>query len=369
MLPATAPVSVRMDDLRVVSTFVDGKGPYHFILDTGAAVTVITPQLARRMAFSGGARRKVTGTGGSENVASITLRDVRVGRADVRNVAAVIVPLPLDVTYQGEYGSIDGILGYTFLSHFAVTFDIARDTATFTRSVEYAPPQHAVVVPVDLSDGTPVVEAQADGVSGRFKLDTGGFGAITLSTAFAAAHDFKGRYPDAQPDVFEGVGGIHRGLVIRLQQFVLAGFAIPNEQASLALGSGGIFADSSQAGTIGVDVLRRFSFTIDYPRRRADFRANTSLEAYVPYRESGVRATRQPNGTLRVFSVDPGSVGARAGIQAGDILVALNGDPIASLDLAQLQEANRADQIELLVRSHGLLRHITLSLPDSLPRS
>jgi predicted aspartyl protease len=77
MVHTTAPVSVRLDDLQVVATTIDGKGPYHFVLDTGAAITVITPELARRAGLQGTGSGQVTGTA-TVQVKTLRLKDVGV---------------------------------------------------------------------------------------------------------------------------------------------------------------------------------------------------------------------------------------------------------------------------------------------------
>lgn len=364
MLHTTAPVTVRLDELRVVSTMIDGKGPYHFVLDTGAGITVITPELARRTGLEGSRSGQVTGSA-TVQVRTLTLQDVLVGRAEVRGVAAAVVPLPLDLTYQGDYGRIDGVLGYSFLSHYAVTIDMKDDVATFTQPHAYRKPPRAVGVRANLSDDTPIVDGRVDGIPGTFKIDTGDSGALTLTASFEGAHNVKARYSDGQPELLEGVGGVERALAIRAQTFTLAGVVIPNVSTSLSFTKTGVLGTAT--GNIGVDVLRRFTFTVDYAGHRVDFTPNRLLDSYVPYKATAVKATRQSNGTFRVIAVIPHSTGAKAGIRAGDVLIAINGDPLGSLSVAQVAEAMTADSVTYLVRSGERIRRVTLPLFDLLP--
>ncbi len=365
MIHVPAAVVVRLDDLGVVSTMIDGKGPYHFALDTGAGVTVLTPAFARRAGVTGAGSALATGSGGTVQVQQLVLHSVAVGRATVRDVAADIVPLPLDFTYQGDYGTIDGVLGFSFLSHFAVTIDMQHHRVTLTAPSAYRAPPGAASEGADFSDDTPVVEARADGINGKFKLDTGDNGWLTLTAPFVAAHGFARRYPGGVPELFEGVGGMDRGRDVRIRTFTIGRATLRNQLALLPLAATGVLSTST--GNVGRGVLRRFVFTVDYARKRVDFTPNDLLDAYVPYKQTGALATRQPDGTLRVIAVDSNSAAARAGISLGDTLVGINGYPLARLDIAQIDEALRGDAVSYTVRSGDHERAVTLALTDLLP--
>jgi hypothetical protein len=363
-----SPATVRLDELGAVSTMIDGHGPYHFLLDTGSSIMVITPELAKRISLSGGGSQRVTGGGGSMQVQRLFLGDVGVGKAEVHHVAAVIIPLPLDVTYQGDYGTIDGVIGYSFLSHFAVTIDNKADTATFSPAGSYRAPAGANSIPADLGDGTPVVTASIDGLRGTFKLDTGDSGTLTLTTPFAAAHRSELRYSQAQPVLTEGVGGIDQALDVRLRSFTLGGATFPNVITTLSLAKTGIFGNGTTlAGNVGDDILSYFVYTIDYPDHRVDFMPESDVAPYRPYKSPGFSPTRQADGTFRIIAVVPQSPAYKAGLRTGDILLTLNGDPLPQLDSAQIKEAFSANQVTYTVRSTGEKRSVTLSLSDLLP--
>lgn len=88
-----------------------------FLVDTGASVCVISPELANVMGIK--PRRdarsiKLQTISGNTEAPLVTLRSIQVGEAEAKEVYAVI----------HEIGpGVDGILGNTFLSHYAVTLD------------------------------------------------------------------------------------------------------------------------------------------------------------------------------------------------------------------------------------------------------
>jgi predicted aspartyl protease len=366
--PASAPPAVaRIDDLGNVVTTIDGKGPYHFLVDTGAGITVITPQAAQRMGLVGGRNIQANGMGGSVRVRTLELRSVRVGRAVVNDVAAAIIPLPPDFTYQGDYGTIDGVLGYSFLKHFAVTIDLRNHRLTLTSPKAYRKAPGATSVAANFTGGTPLVAAAIDGVPGTFQLDTGDNGYVLLGAAYTAAHEFAKQYPKSVPMIFEGVGGMQHGAAIRVKNFTIGGKSIPNELATLSFAKTGVMSASALAGNVGVDVLRRFAVTIDYAHDRVDLVPNAALRQYVPFHYTGAIATRQAQGTFRVLAVAPNSAAAKAGIESGDVFVDLNDYPLARLDDAQIKEAIQAASIRYTLRTpSGRTRNVTLQLTDVL---
>jgi S1-C subfamily serine protease len=166
----------------------------------------------------------------------------------------------------------------------------------------------------------------------------------------------------------EGVGGIGQALNVRLHSFTLGGATFPNVITTLSLTTTGVFGNGTGlAGNVGDDILSYFVFTIDYPHRRVDFTPETNIAPYQPYKHPGFAPTRQADGTFRVIAVVPQSPAYKAGLRTGDVLLTLNGDPLAQLDNAQIKEALRANAVTYTVRSTGGKRSVTLTLSDMLP--
>jgi len=72
---------------------------------------------------------------------------------------------------------------------------------------------------------------------------------------------------------------------------------------------------------------------------------------------------KKPQGAL-VSSVDPGGPAAKAGLQPGDVIYALNGTAVATVaDLRQsLSALNSGDTVVLQVLRDSKLRFVTVSI-------
>ena len=108
--------------LVLVDAFVNEEGPFRFVLDTGASTTAVSGEVASRLGLRRAAMPAVTGGGGVITAGAARVDSIRLG-------IGAAGPLDLVVTDATEHisrtlgESIDGILGYNFLSNFAVVID------------------------------------------------------------------------------------------------------------------------------------------------------------------------------------------------------------------------------------------------------
>jgi len=127
LLREPTPLSARSEETRVTLHRVGGNWladvrlnnsrTARFVVDTGASACVVSPELATALNIHPGARAErvpMQVVGGVTAGPRITIGSVRVGDAEVENVAAVVHSIGPD---------IDGLLGNTFLGRFTVTLD------------------------------------------------------------------------------------------------------------------------------------------------------------------------------------------------------------------------------------------------------
>ncbi|MHB8419972.1 MAG: retropepsin-like aspartic protease [Myxococcales bacterium] len=123
--PGTAPVDTAGRHV-AVEAFIDGKGPFHLLLDTGADWTLLSLDSVRRLGLSLplGSEGFVVGLGNRWTRAWTShLQTVRVGTAEAHDI---------DVTVSsGSVSGLDGLLGANFLSRFTLTLDYPKGLAIF----------------------------------------------------------------------------------------------------------------------------------------------------------------------------------------------------------------------------------------------
>jgi hypothetical protein len=133
----TIPVKVlRGDDnatLVQVPVYIGKQGPYQFVLDTGASISLIDRALALRLNLPGsGARQPVGGVGGTEQVVFVSVAQWRMNSLGLPKTTIASGALP-----SGSGGpDIQGLLGSDLLSQFGkITLDYNAATLTVYRQI------------------------------------------------------------------------------------------------------------------------------------------------------------------------------------------------------------------------------------------
>ena len=114
---------------------------------------------------------------------------------------------------------------------------------------------------------------------------------------------------------------------------------------------------------LGLVFWSRFVVTFDFPGEKIYLRKGKGYERPDLRDLSGLHLIRR-DGAVVIESVDEGSPGASAGIQAGDVLATLGSKRADKTTLFEIREALRqAGPLECSVRRGSEERQLTLNLP------
>jgi predicted aspartyl protease len=117
-----------------VPVHINGKGPYNFVLDTGAGNSVVTPQLAEELGLEAKAVNGIArGVGGDVQLKLAAVESLSVGTNRITNTQLVVIDLS-NVSSKGKV--IDfGIIGYDFLRNFETAIDYPKQRYSFIDEV------------------------------------------------------------------------------------------------------------------------------------------------------------------------------------------------------------------------------------------
>ena len=113
--------------LALVPVTIDGKGPFVFALDTGAAQSLIGRSVAKKLGLTTTGSSKVSGVACTTKSYSVKVKNWKVGNVSlpVKTVASVALP------GSSSQGGLQGLLGSDVLSDFgAITVDYEAQTLT-----------------------------------------------------------------------------------------------------------------------------------------------------------------------------------------------------------------------------------------------
>ena len=127
-IPATAessqPVTVSMRPYKgarsVVAVKLNGAGPYDFMVDTGATVTVVDAALFQELGLRPQGSSQITSSAGATDQILSVVQEITLDSLSARNIVVVSMKSPM--TGTGLAG-VRGILGENFLRHFDILLD------------------------------------------------------------------------------------------------------------------------------------------------------------------------------------------------------------------------------------------------------
>ena len=256
-------VVVPMQDLQgrpVIGLKINGKGPYRFILDTGAVTTVISDELSRELSLTPPAGMQVASVGGGPAPAIVVIHEVRIGDAVLEGMIAAV--MPMGGLLKGE-NAPRGVLGAANFPGYLLIYDYpgkhisikkgALENADSKSTFQYTEEQVLPTVPVRIG-----------GHDTEVHLDTGSPFGLTLPVKFLAELPLASQ-PKEAGRVRTG-GGEFPVSIARVNGAI--------ELGKYRLGLDEVrFSDARPgpgpaAGNIGYDVLRHFVVTLDSKNRR-----------------------------------------------------------------------------------------------------
>jgi predicted aspartyl protease len=268
--PGSAKIKFRLaggaQPLILVPVHVNDRGPFDFILDTGAGTSLLASDLAKQLELKTISSKEGQSAGGKVSVSLAKVDSLAAGEAKLGDVDVGIV----DLSHIGKTigARIDGDLGYNFLKHFRVTIDYRDCEIRFDdpKRVESFGRSAKTEVPIRLaSPAKPLllVDVNANGRGPfQFAVDTG------TSTSAISPEFAKQLGVQSSPAGTGTTGGASVDFSTgMLESFQLGGAKIDNMPVVVA----DFFTMLNAAigakldGIVGYNFLRNYKVMIDYP--------------------------------------------------------------------------------------------------------
>lgn len=328
--------AIRFDlvhNLIIIPIYINGAGPFNFILDTGVGPMVITdPGLGELVESSSQPLFRMRGRGiGSELEAYVVNNlTAQVGKATMSGFSGVLLKNdPFQISaYLGT--SVHGIMGSLFFKSFIVKVDYVD------RKLSFYHPSHSVrkrgeKIPIDFIRDKPYTNVVVKTLDG--KTDT-----LSMLVDSGAGHvislDLDGGKPWLKPEntlaanLGMGLSGPISGWVGRMSEVELGVINFKNvivafpeyEDENLRL------LMTENDGSIGGGLLKRFTVWFDYSRQEMHLKRNRYYKMPFEHDMSGMEIYRADKKRKRfiVSRIEPDSPAEKAEFKTGDEILSIN---------------------------------------------
>jgi hypothetical protein len=314
--------------LWIVPFVYDGEpgGTLRLILDTGASTTSLDPDAIRRV-FG----RKVRAG------KKVRIRNVHAGPLKIRSLR--VRTHELDHLRRALGSEVDGILGFRVFEELLLALDYpAGEVRVATGSL---PAVDGATVFRDVGTVRPYLVLDLGGERLPVLIDSGSAGGLTLRESDSVRWEVDPR-PLAASVGYDS---------IRLQRTGRAAGAYAFGPSVLERPRVDLRKDGARL--IGFEILRHSSWTFDTRHHRIRITpASPSPISSVPMRGAGF-ALRPVAAGFEIIQLFPNTPAAEVGLRAGDVLTAIDGEPIFERGCRSVSESGDGQRLLLTVDREG----------------
>jgi hypothetical protein len=348
-------------NLIIIQVYVNQKGPYNFMLDTGISLSLIVdPALRDTLQITQGRVVKVVGAGEEEGLEALITSGLEMSFPGVtgKNITAAV--LSEDVLFLSNYVGIPvhGILGYDLMSSFVVEINYVEQYLVFHDPEKFKPKRKDRPIPITLEFQKPYVMAKGalnDSTTVPLKLviDTGAGHGLSLELGSHPAILLPSQTLQAQ--LGRGLSGAINGHLGRIKHLTLNSYQLKNVITSYPEHEH-VQAKLEQVkrnGNLGNEVLKRFRVIFDYRQSRLILRPNRYYREPFEHDMVGVHLITEGRDYRRyvIYRVEPGSPADEAGLLPNDEIVSINFTPVTNMPITQIDKLFRSrDNQSLFLR-------------------
>lgn len=371
------PIDV-VNNLIVVPVILNETLPLKFIVDTGVRTAILTQKTFSDILQLPYTRKySIAGPGGEKIIDAYVTNNVSLRLPGVIGRGHALLVLEEDYLELRNYLGTDvhGILGYELFSRFVVQIDYQQKVMSLMTPDKFRPSKKFTTIPIRIQDTKPYLLAPISIDSGhtlnaKLLVDTGASHSLMLETD----SDPRIHLPEKTVSgvVGRGLGGAITGKIGRIQSIELGNRIIRNVLVNFP-DPESYFPDSlitsrvDRNGTLGGELLSRFTVVINFPQEKIYLKPNNQLKRDFYFNMSGlnIRAKGASLNLFEVSEVREGSAGQEAGILPGDLILSINNLPTSSMKLEHINalfNSKPGRKLKLVISRGGQNKSVELIL-------
>ncbi|MFC4143253.1 aspartyl protease family protein [Pedobacter mendelii] len=333
-------------NLIIIPVYINEKGPYDFVLDTGVGPMIITePSVIDSINFSKMRKIKVSGLG-LEAVEAFVSQNItaRVSRAEMQHIPTAILKEDL-FNLSGHLGTkIYGLIGYSFFSSFIVDIRYVEKRMIFSNTNEKVK-WKGNKIPIIIENLKPYIYANVEVpdsgiIKAKLLMDTGASHALSMEM-------FKGDmfplpYSKIKASLGMSLSGQIKGYLGRIKNFSFGEFDFKDVISS--------FPDynvisqkidlKSRNGNLGADLLRKFNIQFNYRDGFMFVKPNSNFKMPFEHDMIGmvIYLDQKDYKRFLIGEIDENSPAEKSGLCPDDEIIGVNFKPVETYSLSDLTD-------------------------------
>lgn len=333
------------NNLIIISAWLNEAHPLNFILDTGVRPTILLDKsFADSIGMTYQREVELFGVGNNPSVKAFVSAGVSLSLRQVgsSNLSALVLEENLMELERHLGAKIDGILGHDFFRRFVVKINYQKMRIDLFEPHDYKPPSNFDMIDLELVESKPFVNLMihqdtSSKLMANLLVDTGASHALILNSASHKQIVLPEEF--IVSNLGRSISGELSGKLGRVNQLTIGPYDLPDVIASYIEGSDtdGV-QETVKNGSIGGELLLRFTVIIDYYHKKLYIRPNRAFQQPFEYNMSGLEfiASGESLNRFVINNIRAGSAADQVGFKAGDALVVLNDIPANKLSLSRI---------------------------------
>lgn len=350
---------MRAGSLVILKTYLNKKGPFNFILDSGVdPMIIVDPNIKDSLNLDYIRKVEINGLGEEQSITAFVTPGIHVniGGIEAQRLGAII--LQEKKINLSEYAGVPvhGLIGYDFFSSFTVKTSVQDGYIICSNKSVEPTRRRDFRIPITLERKKPYCKADIitkDGRKYQLKLliDSGGEHTLALET-------WQGESFPLPDEVIEGTLGIGlegriRGYLGRIKELNIRKLKIPDLLTSFP-----VYEDVGQKvnqlvsrnGSLGSQLLQYYNVIYDYQKGYITLSAYQKSPPVIEYNMGDIEfvAFGKRFNQYKIHKTVTDTAKKKQDLQEGDVLVSLDSKPASTLRLDEIYQILRSGDGKLV---------------------
>lgn len=338
-------------NLIIIPVYINERGPFNFILDTGVGPMIISdPALTDSLKLKDLRVIKIAGLGKGNEIEAFVSRSIsaRVGKSSIDQIPTAILKEDL-FRLSGYVGMpIHGLLGYHFFKSFIVDVKYSSKRLVF-----FLPDLNRKIkgerIPLEMINDKPyaivnIESSELGNIPIKVLIDNGASHAISLE--ILNEKPFPVPSASIPANLGMGLGGPISGNIGRISTLKIGEFSLKKVLTSFPKYDevAGKILLKDRNGNLGADVLSRFDIVFDYGDNSMYLRRNSNFKRPFEHDMAGMEVYADGPDIDHYFisRIEPDSPAELSGLQPEDEIVYINFVPATGFTLTEVNRILRA---------------------------